>query len=616
MSLELSSIRQEMLGAEARYLSSINDLPEEMRASARNLVHYLALRRHDLRGLQDQLASVGLSSLARAEARTLGHVEAVLDVVVRLNGAAARIGASREDGQALLKVHTDALFGAPPHGRHTRIMVTMPDEAADDVALVQGLVEAGMDCMRVNCAHGTADAWSGMLRNLTHATRQAERPCRVLMDLAGPKLRTGTIAPGPAVVRWRPTRDVYGRVIAPARIWLTAREHPQPAPEPGAVALCVRGSWLTHLVAGDHVQLHDARGARRELTVGECAQGGAWAESTQTAYVVPGTPLSRDSRPEHGERRTYVDDLPPVPQSIDLKAGDTLILTRDLSPGHPAIVDEHGIVVQPAEIGVTLPEVFADVKPGEAVWLDDGRIGGVIREVSPERLRVTITHANTVGLKLGADKGINLPDSDLRLPPLTPKDLDDLRFIAAHADIVAYSFVRTAEDVELLQRELAALGRPDLPLVLKIETRRAFENVPSLLMAAMRSAASGVMIARGDLAVECGYERLAEIQEDMLWMAEASHTPVIWATQVLERLAKEGIPTRAEITDAAMAERAECVMLNKGPYILDAVRALDNILTRMQAHQRKKSVMLAPLGVAEGFFTPPSPLLHQVPSGG
>jgi pyruvate kinase len=141
-----------------------------------------------------------------------------------------------------------------------------------------------------------------------------------------------------------------------------------------------------------------------------------------------------------------------------------------------------------------------------------------------------------------------------------------------------------------------------MPLILKIETRRAFDNLPALLLAAMRSAAAGVMIARGDLAVECGYERLAEVQEEILWMAEASHMPVIWATQVLERLAKEGIPSRAEITDAAMGERAECVMLNKGPYILAAVRALDNILTRMQAHQRKKTAMLRQLGLADRFL--------------
>jgi pyruvate kinase len=92
------------------------------------------------------------------------------------------------------------------------------------------------------------------------------------------------------------------------------------------------------------------------------------------------------------------------------------------------------------------------------------------------------------------------------------------------------------------------------------------------------------------------------VQEEILWMAEASHTPVIWATQVLENLAKGGIPSRAEITDAAMGERAECVMLNKGPYIVPAVHMLDDILRRMQAHQRKKSAMLRHLGLVDRFL--------------
>ena len=100
------------------------------------------------------------------------------------------------------------------------------------------------------------------------------------------------------------------------------------------------------------------------------------------------------------------------------------------------------------------------------------------------------------------------------------------------------------------------------------------------------------MIARGDLAVECGYERMAEIQEEILWLCEAAHIPAIWATQVLEHLAKDGQPSRAEVTDAAMGERAECVMLNKGPYLCDAVEALDDILQRMQDYQVKKSATL------------------------
>ena len=103
------------------------------------------------------------------------------------------------------------------------------------------------------------------------------------------------------------------------------------------------------------------------------------------------------------------------------------------------------------------------------------------------------------------------------------------------------------------------------------------------------------MIARGDLAVECGYERLAEVQEEILWLCEAAHMPVIWATQVLEGVAKRGQPSRAEITDAAMSERAECVMLNKGPHIVGAVRVLDDILRRMQGHQHKKTSLLRTL---------------------
>ena len=153
-----------------------------------------------------------------------------------------------------------------------------------------------------------------------------------------------------------------------------------------------------------------------------------------------------------------------------------------------------------------------------------------------------------------------------------------------------------------LHEQLERLGKPDLGVILKIENRQAFENLPLLLLEAMRcSPATGVMIARGDLAVECGWERLAEVQEEILWMAEAAHMPVIWATQVLEGLAKTGLPSRAEITDAAMGARAECVMLNKGPNIVETVRILHDILRRMQEHQVKKRSTFRRLQVAAGI---------------
>ena len=239
--------------------------------------------------------------------------------------------------------------------------------------------------------------------------------------------------------------------------------------------------------------------------------------------------------------------------------------------------------------------MFAQVCVGERIWFDDGRIGGVIKRADPKWLEVQITHARDSGEKLAGDKGINLPDSQLHLPALTEKDIEDLAVVAQLADMVGLSFVQQASDVQALRERLHELGKPDLGIVLKIETRRAFENLPELLFSAMASKSAGIMIARGDLAVECGYERLAEVQEEILWAAEATHMPVIWATQVLETLAKTGLPSRAEITDAAMGERAECVMLNKGPHITEAMRTLDDILRRMQDHQTKKRPLLRAL---------------------
>jgi pyruvate kinase len=609
---ELNRIRSGILAVERRFASRYRDVPEAQRASATNLLHYLALRHEDLRPLQAELMALGLSSLGRAEAGVLASVQTVLDVVRRLARGIDRptsevaqpvppVGLA--EGRAILDAHARALLGAPPAARDVRIMVTMPSEAADDYGLVRDLLNTGMDCMRINTVHDDARAWDRMLRHLERAKQETGRSCCVLMDLGGPKPRTGAIQPGPRVVRWKPRRDAQGHVIDPARIWLTSRERPQAAPQSAAASLFVDDAWLASLEIGDTVKLKDARGSKRTLRIVARTDAAVWAESKQTAYVMPNTTLRlvRKGSDVRRNRRSRVGDLPAFPQSIVLAPGDRLLLSRRHPVGSPAVVGACGEVLQPAIIGVTLPDVLSDVRPGEAIWFDDGKIGGVIEEMTDDRITVKITQAAPAGSKLAGGKGINLPDSTLRQPALTNKDLEDLPFIAARADLVGYSFVQSESDVYELQSRLAAFGRP-LGVILKIETRQAFEHLPELLLAAMRSPAAGVMVARGDLAVECGYERLAEVQEEILWMAEASHMPVIWATQVMENLAKKGVPSRAEVTDAAMGERAECVLLNKGPYILDAVRALDGILTRMQAHQKKKSTMLRHLSLADRFL--------------
>jgi len=405
------------------------------------------------------------------------------------------------------------------------------------------------------------------------------------------------------VLKYRPKRDVFGRVTAGARIWLTPSAKPEPPPAPADAVVPVPGKWLASLRRGARIRFTDARGSKRSMSVRATSGEGRWAEARRTAYLTPGTVLELSGKMAGKRRpqRARVGPLVPLEQSLRVRPGDTLVLTRALKPGAPARYDSKGNLIAPARIGITLHEFFDCIRPGEPIWFDDGKIGGTVSEVSPEKMAVSITHARPGGEKLGAEKGVNVPETNLSLPPLSESDVNMLKFIVAHADIVGFSFVRSEGDVRMLQARLAELGGENLGIVLKIETRQGFDNLPRLLLAAMRSRAVGVMIARGDLAVECGYQRLAEIQEEILWICEAAHMPVIWATQVLESLAKSGIPLRSEITDAAMGERAECVMLNKGPYIVEAVRSLDDILRRMVAHQDKKRSMLRKLHLATAF---------------
>jgi pyruvate kinase len=160
---------------------------------------------------------------------------------------------------------------------------------------------------------------------------------------------------------------------------------------------------------------------------------------------------------------------------------------------------------------------------------------------------------------------------------------------------VGYSFVQTADEMDALHRTLAGLTRRRLGIIAKIETATAIENLPDIIVRGASQGPFGVMIARGDLAVEIGYLRLAEVQEELMWLCEAARVPVVWATQVLEGMIKRGAPTRAEMTDAASAERAECIMLNKGPYLPQALDMLANLVGRMARHQTKKTARFSPL---------------------
>ena len=441
--------------------------------AAENLAHYLSLRSEDLSTLQIELSERGLSSLGRAEARVVESVDAVTAAMARLCGEASvdpPPSGWKRTRDVALQEQVEAIFGPDPTGPRSRIMVTLGSNVAEEPKLIERLIAAGADCVRINCAHDGPETWLAMIENTRRAARKLRRTCPVLMDLAGPKVRIAEVHP----------------------------------------------------------------------------------EKTKRLHL-----------------------------------GDHLLLAR---PGAVPSADEPVIVASEAEPVRRLAK-------GQKVLIDDGKVVCMVEERIGKALRLRVATVRPTGVRLKLNKGLNFPDIDLSIPPLTEKDLADLDFVAANADVVGYSFVQRPEDIRLVQRELGKrLGaRPLPPLMIKAETRLGVANLPELIVAAAARQPTAVMIARGDLAVELGLQQMSEMQEQLLWLCEAAHVPVVWATQVLDGLLKTGIPSRAEATDAAMAQRAECVMLNKGEHAEAAVRFLDNVLHRMDKHVAKKSALLGPL---------------------
>jgi len=493
---QTETIARKALENEIAYGDLIQRVHPLNRESARNLIHYLTIRSYDLREMQNELSCLGISAIGHAEAYSLSNLININKLLCLLDGRPAPefplISPPIQYKQSQIRLfdNKQRLFGPERRKGHSKIMVTMPSEAADDPKLIQSLVLAGMDIARINLSHDGPEAWLNMVQHVRQAEQKTGRGCQVYMDLSGPKLRTDF----------------------PARLSKKNKKK-------------------------DSIKLHE--GDLIKMGFGPIA------------------------------------DVKPTPSEKHLTA----------------------------IISSTLKDAFEDIQVNERIFFDDGKIGGRIVAVQEDSVIVRIDQAAINGSKLKSEKGINLPDTRLHMPSLTSYDIQQLPFVAEHADIVGYSFVRTPRDVELLQAELNKLKRSDIGMVLKIETEETFRNLGLILLTAMRNPSIGIMIARGDLAVEMGFERIAEVQEEILWLCEAAHAPGIWATQVLEGLAKKGQPSRAEITDAAMAGRAECVMLNKGAYIVNAVGTLDDILMRMQEHQVKRKGSLRTLGVAKHFFS-------------
>jgi pyruvate kinase len=585
---ELKTLRDAMERIEIEEQVTLAAIAPRFQASAINLLHFIAFHRNNHPGLQLAMREAGLCSLGGCDGHLHASLSTVIGVLQKLEGLPAEPSSpsaapSSLGGQALMQAHGERLLGGnlgeESRTRTAAIMVTLPALPTEQAALIAELVEAGMDIARINCGHDGPEVWSNLVTLVRSAEAAAGRDVRIAMDLAGPKIRIGALPSQPGVVDARPLRNRYGTLLQSARILAVPMEGadvpPDRQPDVATVDLLpIRNEGWHSLTMGDRLRARDSSGRWRELTVVDRLQRGLLLSCNQRCHFTSGLEFLQ----EGGPGKIVVGDLPAQEGDVLLWRGDRLWLTS--SGADQKVLGIRG------GINCTVPEALIDLQVGERVLFDEGRIAGLIREVRPGAVELEITQARPKGSRLRAEKGINFPDSRLTIPALTSRDRTDLAFAAAHADIVSYSFVSQATDIEVLQQELHGHGREDLAVVLKIETRQAFLNLPRLLLTAMRYPRPlGVMIARGDLAIECGWEELAEIQEEILRICAAAHIPCIWATQVLDELARHGMPTRAEITDAAMGARAEAVMLNKGPNITATVRTLGAIVARFHPRQ-------------------------------
>jgi pyruvate kinase len=586
---EIREIFDAVVEQESKYATYLENIHPKFKESARNLIHYRAFRSFDLRSLQKKLGNLGLSRLAKAESHVLASLDSNLKILKSLinmpYGPKNCPFISIKEGQKLLTGHAKDLFGPRTDDRKVRIMVTFPEETADQLFLVRKMMVEGMNTIRINCAQDDHQLWSAMINNSRRAMKTTGKTCKISMDLSGPKIRTGAITPGPKVLRLRPEKDSLGRTVAPAKAYLTGSECKI---ADGVFHIPVDPEWLQNIEAGDKITCKDARGKKRELEAVEIKPDCILVHAFKTCYIETGAEVFVTKK-----GKSNVGDIPNIEGFLLLNQGDRLVIHGDKRPGENVKYSKKGALVSPAHISCTHPGVFEYVKPGEPILFDDGRIDGVIKEVHPGEMAVEILTAREGGTKLRADKGINLPDSALQISGLTEKDKEDLKYIAENADVVNMSFVNNKQDVQDLLDEIKNIGAENkLGMILKIETKSGFHNIVEILLTAMQIYPVGVMIARGDLAIECGWENIGRIQEEILWLCQAAHMPTIWATQVLENLAKKGIPSRAEITDAVMSQRADCVMLNKGPHITNAIAMLHHILRNMQNYQDKKAPML------------------------
>lgn len=569
-----------------------------------NLKQYLALRSKDRTKVQEKLFLLSLSSLGRSYAHVGGSIETLYE---QLNSSLSSLSSDLQqqvqhvshlkiqEAIELASKNATRMFGGKVSSKLskqiTAIMVTLPSNAAEnDGQLIYELARAGVNAFRINTAHDDIRVWQAMADVIAKINIPLEEnnKIKIFVDLAGPKIRTGRIRKLEIPVVIGSNKAKKELLIYHSQAMKTICETTDEITQKKELAhLVIDKKFFKKLHEGTAIRVVDANEKKALITIDEVHDDYIKASIDKKVF------LDKTARLYKKKTEALILNIEMQVEPIRLFKGDILTISEEDILGYAAIYNDKTNHQEPAFISCSFEGIAEHVKIGEKIFIDDGKIGLVVIDKQEKLLICKVTLAKGNGTVLKEEKGINFPDSHVKTAALTKIDRINAKSVLHFTDAFSLSFSQNAQDVRDLQELLRDNNRIDIGIITKIETKQAVVNMPEILEELLNWEKTGVMIARGDLAIEVGFENLAHMQEALLDICDAAHMPVIWATQVLESQMKTNLPSRAEITDAAMSGRADCVMLNKGAFAKDTIGVLIHILNDMHNIFKKNRQLLS-----------------------
>ncbi len=467
-------------------------------------------------------------------------------------------------------------------------MVTLPSEAKDSPSLIRELIATDTSVLRINTAHDDPIAWGKMAQTIQEENKLQNKETKIYVDLAGPKNRTGKIIkntyPFKIGSKEGEKVEITSKILENT---LTKRESKD---EKSIASLVVEdGFYEEAFKHQDKIFIQDVERGKKQSFKLIVEEGKLFAIIDKKVLILPTTIVKLKTKRE--TLKSKLHNFIAQTEIIRLFREDSIIITPNEIDGYSNYNYEG--TVYSAIINCSNKEIFNYVKIGDNIFIDDGKIGCKIVKLLPIGLECNVFLAKEQGTTLKEEKGINFPDTDLVIDAITPTDKKIFANIVEYADILGISFAQSDKDIKELQDMLKEINKESIAIVPKIETKLALKNLPKILEQLLQGDKFALMIARGDLAIEVGFDNLPYVQEEIFNICEAAHVPVIYATQILEGKMKNNLPSRAEVIDAANAQRADCVMLNKGPFVVDTIMSIKNILRKVHTLFHKNKQLLS-----------------------